>query len=173
MKSTSFKGRAWVVNVPDVDTDMIFHNSHLHITEREKMAPLTFGNLDGWKDFPQKVQPGDILITGHNFGCGSSRQQAVDCFIALGVSAIVGESFGAIYLRNAINSGLPILEAPGITKSGIENEDEVALDLEKSTIECPAKGINIECKPFSPVQMDIYQAGDLFAYGKTLNKTNT
>ncbi len=157
-----------MVKTPDVDTDMIFHNSHLHITERDKMGPLTFGNLEGWKDFPKKVKSGDILITGHNFGCGSSRQQAVDCFAALGVSAIAGESFGAIYLRNVINSGIPILTADNILQSGIESGDEVILDLDKSTLQCPAKGIVIQCKPFSQVQMDIYQAGDLFAYGKKM-----
>lgn len=168
-KLTKFTGRAWVVDVPDVDTDMIFHNSHLHITEKEKMAPLTFGNLEGWKDFPQKVQAGDILIVGHNFGCGSSRQQAVDCFEALGISAIVGDSFGAIYFRNAVNSGMPILMAENITKSGIENGDEIEVDLQNSTIKCPAKNIEIKGKTFSQVQMDIYKAGDLFTYGKSLS----
>jgi len=167
-KPTIFKGRAWVVNVPDVDTDMIFHNSHLHITEQNEMGQHAFGNLDGWKDFPGRVKTGDILITGHNFGCGSSRQQAVDCFAALGISAIVGESFGAIYFRNAVNSGMPILTAPNITDSGIENSDEIELDLEKSLLKCPSKNIEIKLKEFSGVQMDIYQSGDLFSYGKTL-----
>ena len=168
-KPTKFSGRAWVVDTPDVDTDMIFHNSHLHITDKEKMAPHTFGNLEGWKDFPQKVQAGDILITGHNFGCGSSRQQAVDCFEALGISVIIGESFGAIYFRNAVNSGMPILIAEKISKSGIENGDEIKVDLQNSTIKCPAKNIEIKAKTFSQVQIDIYKAGDLFTYGKSLS----
>ena len=167
-KPTKLTGRAWVVDVPDVDTDMIFHNRHLAITEKEKMAPHTFGNLPGWEDFPQKAQPGDILVVGHNFGCGSSRQQAVDCFSALGVSAIVGESFGAIYFRNAVNSGMPILTAADIIKSGVKNGDIVEVDLEKSTIICPPKNITIQANTFSKVQMDIYQAGDLFSYGKSL-----
>jgi len=167
-KPTKFKGRAWVVNVPDVDTDMIFHNSHLHITEINEMAQYAFGNLDGWKDFPDKVKPGDTLITGHNFGCGSSRQQAVDCFTALGISAIVGESYGAIYFRNAVNSGMPILTSPDVTNCGIENLDEIELDLENSSLSCPAKRIEIKLKEFSGVQMDIYQSGNLFAFGKTL-----
>jgi len=157
-----------VVDVPDVDTDMIFHNRHLAITEKEKMAPHTFGNLPGWEDFPGKAQPGDILIVGHNFGCGSSRQQAVDCFSALGVTAIVGESFGAIYFRNAVNSGMPIIVTDNITKSGIANGDTIEVDLEKSIISCPEKNITIQANTFSKVQMDIYQAGDLFTYGKSL-----
>lgn len=167
-KPTVLTGKAWVVDVPDVDTDMIFHNSHLAITDIEKMGPLSFGNLEGWKDFPQKAGKGDILIVGHNFGCGSSRQQAVDCFAALGVSAIVGESFGAIYLRNAVNSGMPILSKEGICKSGIESGDMVEIDLEKSTISCKDKGITVQMNTFSPVQMDIYQAGDMFTYGKQM-----
>ena len=165
-KPTKLSGRAWVVHTPDVDTDMIFHNSHLAITDIEKMGRHAFGNLPGWEDFPQKAKPGDILITGHNFGCGSSRQQAVDCFTALGVTAIAGESFGAIYFRNAVNSGTPIIAAPKILQSGIENGDVITIDLEKSLIECPAKEITIAAEPFSRVQMDIYQAGDLFAYGE-------
>ncbi len=167
-KAIKFTGRVWVAPTPDVDTDMIFHNSHLAITEIEKMGQHTFGNLPGWEDFPKKAKPGDILITGHNFGCGSSRQQAVDCFAALGIKAIIGESFGAIYFRNAVNSGMPIINASGILKSGIESGDEITVDLEKSTIECPKKGIIQQGQLFSQVQMDIYQAGDLFAYGKTL-----
>ena len=168
MKPTKLTGRAWVVDVPDVDTDMIFHNKHLAITDIEKMGPLAFGNLSGWEDFPKKARKGDILILGHNFGCGSSRQQAVDCFTALGISALTGESFGAIYFRNAVNSGMPILSAHGITKSGIESGDTVEIDLEKSTLTCKSREITIQFDPFSPVQMDIYQAGDLFTYGKQL-----
>jgi len=166
-KATRFTGRVWVVPAPDVDTDMIFHNRHLAITEIEKMGQYAFGNLPGWQDFPQKVQPGDILITGHNFGCGSSRQQAVDCFTALGIRAIIGESYGAIYFRNAVNCGMPIIIASGILKSGIESGDEITVDLQKSTIECPRKGIIHRGQLFSQVQMDIYQAGDMFAYGKS------
>ncbi len=168
-RSTSIKGRIWVVDVPDVDTDMIFHNRHLAITAKAKMGPYTFGNLPGWEDFPHKVEMGDILVAGSNFGCGSSRQQAVDCFGALGVTAILGESFGAIYFRNAVNSGMPILSVPGAMHSGLASGDIVEIDLEKSTVTCPAKGIVLKARPFSQVQMDIYQAGSLFAYGETLS----
>ncbi|MFH0765642.1 MAG: hypothetical protein V2A61_04390 [Calditrichota bacterium] len=109
-KPMRLQGNLRIVNVPDVDTDMIFHNRHLHITDPKAMAPLMFGNLKGYEDFPGRVRPGDILVVGHNFGCGSSRQQAVDGFIALGIAAVVGRSFGAIYKRNAINAGLPLID---------------------------------------------------------------
>jgi 3-isopropylmalate/(R)-2-methylmalate dehydratase small subunit len=168
-KPLQLTGKCWVIRtaegkrIDDIDTDMIFHNSYLHITEIEKMGSYAFGNLPGWEDFPKKAKPGDILVVGHNFGCGSSRQQAVDCFIALGISAIVGESFGAIYKRNAINSGLPILSCPGILDSAIKSGDELKIDLDASTIEDLTSGIkysNVE--PFSRVQKDIYLAGNLF-----------
>ncbi|MFO8034052.1 MAG: 3-isopropylmalate dehydratase, partial [Candidatus Bipolaricaulota bacterium] len=98
--------------IDDIDTDQIYHNAHLAVTDPQEMAQYAFGNLEGWHDFPQRAKPGDILFVGENFGAGSSRQHAVDCFIALGISAIVGRSFGAIYRRNAINSGLPLLTLP-------------------------------------------------------------
>ena len=108
-KSTRVTGRVWRIDVDNIDTDMIYHNRHLAVTDPAEMGQYAFGNLAGWEDFPQKVQPGDIVVTGKNFGCGSSRQQAVDCFTTLGVAAIVAESFGAIYERNAINAGLAIV----------------------------------------------------------------
>ena len=174
-KTTIIKGRAWVIRdaagrpIDDIDTDMIFHNSHLHITRIEDMGPHAFGNLEGWKDFPKQVQPGDILIVGKNFGAGSSRQQAVDCFRALGIAAIVGESFGAIYKRNAINSGWPLLICDGIIYEPdmVATGQEVEIDLEAARIRNLSTGKFLPpCKPFSRVQMDIYQAGDLFSFGK-------
>ncbi|MFH2000123.1 MAG: 3-isopropylmalate dehydratase [Planctomycetota bacterium] len=165
-KPTRLKGRVHVVRdaearpIDDIDTDMIFHNAHLAITDVEKMGPYSFGNLKGWKDFPSRVKPGDILVVGKNFGAGSSRQQAVDCFRALGVTAIVGESFGAIYFRNAINSGMPVFRVPEIMESALKDGDEIELDLEKSTIS--ASTLLPEPQPFSKVQLDIYLAGSLF-----------
>ncbi len=166
-KPTKFKSRVWLVDKDNIDTDMIFHNKHLHITKLEEMGPFTFGNLPGWEDLPKKVKAGDLLLVGGNFGSGSSRQQAVDCFTALGIPLIIGESFGAIYKRNAINAGVALLECPGLKTSGLANGDEIEVDLETGEIKCQAKGIELKGKPFSQVQMDIYQAGGLFEYGKS------
>jgi len=121
------RGRAWIITdsggnlFPNIDTDMIFHNSYLTITDINEMGKYTFDNLEGWKDFAQKAQPGDIVITGPNFGCGSSRQQAVDGFRALGIQAIIAESFGAIYFRNAVNTGFALVRCPGIKNAGIKH----------------------------------------------------
>ncbi len=176
MRETILRGRAWVIVdennnlIEDIDTDQIYHNAHLHITEKSEMAKYAFGNLKGWEDFPQKVKPGDILFVGRNFGAGSSRQHAVDCFIALSVSAIVAESFGAIYKRNAINSGMPILVLPEIkeiVKAGeIKTGDEVQIDLEKAEIKVLRTGKTFKTKPFSKVQKDIYFKGSLFEFAK-------
>jgi 3-isopropylmalate/(R)-2-methylmalate dehydratase small subunit len=168
-KKTVLEGRVHVIvdsdgkPIDNIDTDMIFHNAHLAITEIGEMGRHAFGNLEGWEDFPGKAKAGDILVVGGNFGAGSSRQQAVDCFRALGITAVVGESFGAIYLRNAINSGMPILSVPGIMDTGIASGDTIRLDLEKSIVTAERKDLSLPApRPFSKVQLDIYRAGSLF-----------
>jgi len=173
MKPTRITGRLWVLTAPDgalyddIDTDMIFHNRYLHITDVAQMGQYALDNLRGWEDFAKRAQPGDIVMAGRNFGAGSSRQQAVECFRALGIAAIVAESFGAIYKRNAINSGLPIVSLPGLTGNadGFHNGDIVSVDFETGTVILNGAQ-TFAAQPFSQVQMDIYQAGDLFAYGK-------
>ena len=157
---TKVKGRAWVIPVDNIDTDMIFHNRHLAVTAREEMGQYAFGNLAGYEGFAKAAKPGDIVIVGKNFGAGSSRQQAVDCFLALGVSAIVAESFGAIYERNAINAGMPILSA-NLGGAGIEDGDEVHIDFTTGQVEVPGRGVKIQGQPFSDVQLRIYQRGGL------------
>ena len=175
-KETRVKGRIWVLTDPegklydDIDTDMIFHNRYLHITDVDLMGQYALGNLQGWEDFFQKAQPGDIVVAGKNFGAGSSRQQAVDCFRALGISAIVAESFGAIYKRNGINSGMPIVSLPDLTADAGEFETGGELEVDFETGQVVLNGAKtFQAQPFSQVQMDIYQAGNLFAYGKSLD----
>jgi 3-isopropylmalate/(R)-2-methylmalate dehydratase small subunit len=166
-KKSTLQGRVWVVKSPDgkpidsIDTDQIFHNKFLTITKREQMKDYAFSNLEAWKDFPQKAESGDILIVGKNFGAGSSRQQAVDCFIALGIQAIIGESFGAIYKRNAINAGFPLLEIPDITEK-LASGDEITIDLLKGTLSISSTGESFQGKPFSSIQWQIFEAGGLF-----------
>ncbi len=173
MKSRIIQGRIWMLRdsqgkrLDNVDTDMIFHNRYLYITDLKEMGKYAFSNLPGWEVFPQKARPGDILVVGRNFGAGSSRQQAVDCFIGLGIAAIVGESFGAIYKRNVINSGLPLIEAPGIFDTDLKSGDIIEIHLETGEIFRNGK-LLLKGKPMSRVALDIYDAGGIFEYGKTL-----
>jgi len=177
MAETRIQGRIWVLTRPDgrlyddIDTDMIFHNRYLAITEVAKMGQYALDNLKGWEDFAKRAQPGDIVLAGKNFGAGSSRQQAVDCFRALGIGAIVAESYGAIYKRNAINSGFPIVSLPDLTRidEQFKGGDLLEVDLANGRLVLNGR-TTFQAEPFSQVQMDIYQAGDLFAYGKTLDK---
>ncbi|MEA3503896.1 MAG: aconitase/3-isopropylmalate dehydratase large subunit family protein, partial [Bacteroidota bacterium] len=119
------EGRVWYIPIDNVDTDMIFHNRYLAITDLDEMGQYTFDNLEGYEDFAKKAEPGDIVIIKKNFGSGSSRQQAVDCFKSLGVQAIVAESYGAIYERNAINAAFPIVRYNDIEGLGVENGHKV------------------------------------------------
>ncbi|MCK5739865.1 3-isopropylmalate dehydratase [bacterium] len=159
-KPTTVTGRVWVIDQDNIDTDMIYHNRYLAITDIAEMGQYTFDNLNGWKNFPQKVQPGDIVITGKNFGAGSSRQQAVDCFKSLGVSLLIAESFGAIYERNAINAGMPIMNA-ACTNAGLKNGDKISVDFESGKISIDRNKKAIQGQPFPNIQMDIYQRGGL------------
>ncbi len=170
-------GRAIVIRdaqgqtIDSIDTDMIFHNKHLHITDIAQMGQHAFGNLEGWTDFPERTQQGDILIVGQNFGAGSSRQQAVDCFIALGIQAILGESFGAIYKRNTINSGLPLMTVEGIMSDDrpVKMGDTVEIHIETGRILNKSTGQEIPgSNALSAVQLDIYRADGLFEYAATL-----
>ena len=155
------EGKVWLVMEDNIDTDMIFHNQHLAITELDEMGQYTFGNLKGWEDFAEKAESRDIIITGKNFGAGSSRQQAVDCFKALGVQAVLAESFGVIYERNAINAGFPILSFNQIDELQLESRDTIRIDLQKGSISNLKNDKTILINPFSDVQMEIYQKGDL------------
>ena len=156
------EGRCWFIRKDNIDTDMIFHNRYLAITDIKEMGQYTFDNLAGYEDFAKKAQPGDILITGKNFGSGSSRQQAVDCFISLGISAVVAESFGAIYERNAINAALPIITCRDI--SGLEpaDGDRIRINLLTGELKNLRTGSAVSAEPFSEVQFEIYNNGGLF-----------
>ena len=178
MRPTVLSGRVWVLRDPqgrmidDIDTDMIFHNAHLAVKDLDRMGQYALGNLAGYEDFPRRARPGDLILAGRNFGAGSSRQQAVDCFVSLGCKALVAESFGAIYKRNAINAGFPIMAAGGLSElvsaDGtplIKTGDELRLSLRTGEVtHVPSRQMH-RAAPMSGVQLDIYQAGDLFAFG--------
>lgn len=160
-KKMILEGKVWLILRDNIDTDMIYHNRYLAVTSTSEMGKYALGNLNGWEDYPRRSEPGDIIITGKNFGAGSSRQHAVDCFMALGNQAILAESFGAIYERNAINAGFPVLTYTNIGDLEIENRDTVILDLGNGTLTNKKNGKTIQIAKFSEVQRKIYERGDL------------
>ncbi len=160
-KESVIGGRVWLIKKDNIDTDMIFHNRYLAITEPKEMGQYTFDNLEGFEDFSKKAKPGDIIISGKNFGCGSSRQQAVDCFTSLGIKAIVAESFGVIYERNAINAAFPIISCRTLAETDLQNGDFIKIDLRTGEIENMRNKEKFKADPFSDVQFEVYQKGGL------------
>ncbi len=161
-KPTVVEGKAWFIHKDDIDTDMIFHNRYLTITNISEMGQYTFDNLKGYEDFAKKASAGDIVVVQKNFGSGSSRQQAVDCFLSLGIQAIVAESFGAIYERNAINAALPIMTYRSLQPIALEDGDILRLNFRTGEITNVSKGKSMMADKFSEVQLEIYQNGGLF-----------
>ncbi len=161
-KPTVVQGRVWYIDEDNIDTDMIFHNRYLAITDIKDMGQYTFDNLKGYEDFSKKAKAGDIVVVAKNFGSGSSRQQAVDCFISLGIQAVIAESFGAIYERNAINAAFPIMTYPSLEGLKLETGDSIKVDFNTGMIENLTKGTTVSGDPFSEVQLEIYQKGGLF-----------
>ena len=161
-KPVEVKGRVWLVPKDDIDTDMIFHNRYLQITDPEKMGQYIFDNLEGYEDFAKKVKPGDIVVAGKNFGAGSSRQQAVDGFKVLGVQAILAESFGAIYERNAINAALPVLTYDALETVDLRDGDVITVNFKTGKLTNERNGKSMQVTPFSEVQMEIYKNDGLF-----------
>jgi len=161
-KPTILKGKVWYVPFDNIDSDMIYHSRYLELSEAGSVANHTFSQLSGYEDFANKVTPGDIVVTGHNFGLGSSRQQAVDCFKALGIQAIVAKSFATIYERNAINAGLPIIVCNHIEALELQTDDVIKINLKTGEIENKRSGKSVTTEKFSDIQMEIYQRGGLF-----------
>lgn len=158
-----FEGRVWFIQKDDVDTDMIFHNRYLTITDQKEMGKYAFDNLSGYEDFSRRAKQGDIIFTTKNFGAGSSRQQAVDCFISLGIKCIIAESFGAIYERNAINAALPIMTyKPGqMEEIALSEGDNIRINLLTGELENLTKNRKTVINKFYETQKQIYQNGGL------------
>lgn len=155
------EGNVWLIEQDNIDTDMIFHNQHLTIIDIGKMGQFTFGNLKGFEHFANTAAKGDIVIAGKNFGAGSSRQQAVDCFKSLGIQAVLAKSFGAIYERNAINAGFPVLTYSDFSEIELKNSDRVRIDLQNGIITNLNNSKAQKINSFSAIQMKIYLKGDL------------
>jgi len=156
------KGRVWKYG-DNINTDLIFAGKYTYtITDRNEMAQHAFEDLD--PNFAKNVKPGDVIVAGKNFGCGSSREQAVIALKMAGIAAIIAPSFARIYYRNAINEGLPLLEnkeAPAY----INNGDEITIDLAGGKIITPT-GRTLTFPPMPEGIMAIMNDGGLIPYLK-------
>lgn len=151
----------------NVDTDVIIPARHLNTSDPEELASHCMEDVD--PAFTGKVQSGDILVAGRNFGCGSSREHAPIAIRASGISCVVAESFARIFYRNALNIGLPILECPDAAKA-ISDGDEVLVELATGEIADLTTGQRFRAEPFPPFMMDLVAAGGLAAYLKGRSK---
>ena len=123
---TSIKGKVFKYG-DDINTDVVFPGKYTYtVTEPEEIARHALEDLD--KDFANKVQPGDVIVGGTNFGCGSSREQAAACLKSVGVGAVIAKSFARLYFRNCLNFGLPPITSADAVDA-LETGDEVEIDL--------------------------------------------
>ena len=157
-----------LVMVDDIDTDQIFHQSLLTIHDPEKIKPHIFGNLDGYENFGKEDNTGKIILVGKNFGKGSTRQQAVTGFLAHGIKAIIGESFGPIYYSNAVNSGLLLVEVPDISKFDVKENDKLEININQSIIVNLSNNSSIKCAKIPQPVLDIMKAGGLLKLGEKM-----
>ena len=152
---TKITGRVWKYG-DDVNTDVIFPGKYTYsISDRKEMAKHALEDLD--PAFAEKVQAGDIIVAGKNWGCGSSREQAVICLKEAGVAAIVARSFARIYFRNCINEGLPIVTCNAV--DAVETGEEITIDFEAGKVIAP-RG-EYAFPPLAPSVMEIMDAGGL------------
>ena len=129
----------------DLDTDQIIASQYLLLPNLEEMKEHTFESLD--PDFPKKVKPGDFVVGGENFGCGSSREHAPIAIKASGVSLVIAKSFARIFYRNSINIGLAIVECPEAV-DGISEGDRVEADMDNGIIRNLTTGKEYKTAPF-------------------------
>lgn len=156
------RGRAWKYG-DHVDTDVIIPARYLNTSDPKELAEHVLEDLD--PEFRRKMRPGDIIVAGENFGSGSSREHAPLAIKASGVSCVIAKSFARIFYRNAINIGLPILEAPEAVER-IETGDELEVDFVSGEIRNLTKGETYRANPFPDFVMEIIRAGGLIEYTK-------
>src|SRR5881296_3628976 len=153
---THFKGRVWTFG-DDISTDHIIAGKYLGTTDSKVFAEHAFEAVD--PTWAKNVRPGDMIVAGANFGCGSSREQAPVALKTLGISAILANSFARIFFRNAINLGFPVVECPGL-KTGVKSGDIVELDMARGEVHLPG-GPVMRFKPLPPNVLEILEAGGL------------
>ncbi len=157
-----FKGKVWKYG-DNVDTDVIIPARYLNTTKPEELAKHCMEDIDA--DFAASVQPGDIMVGGWNFGCGSSREHAPIAIQASGISCLIAASFARSFYRNSINIGFPILECPKAAEA-IRKGDVISVDTKTGLIKDETTGEEFEAKAFPPFIDNIIEKGGLLPYLK-------
>ena len=160
MSSTS--GRAWVFG-DNVDTDVIMPGRYCHIIDPQELASHVMEDLSD--TFRHEVKPGDVVVAGENFGCGSSREVAPLGMKLAGVGAVIAKGYARIFFRNSINIGLPIFESPEAV-AGIREGDQVEVDPATGLIRNVTRGTSWKARELPPFARQIGAAGGLMSYVK-------
>ncbi len=154
------RGRVWKYG-DNVDTDVIMPGRYCHITDAKELAKHTLEDLDA--SFVKEVKPGDVIVGGNNFGCGSSREVAPVGIKTAGISCVIANSFARIFFRNCINIGLPIVESPEFA-ARCGKDDEVEIDLETGELRNRTNGFASKSHPYPREIRAIIDAGGLMNY---------
>lgn len=157
------KGRAHVYSRAHINTDEIIPARYLNVHEESELAKHAMEDID--PEFVKNVQPGDFIIAGDDFGCGSSREHAVWALRGAGVAGVIANNFARIYFRNSINNGFPAIECEGIADA-VETGDELDIDLTAGTIQNVTRGTTHRFVPLADFALDIMEAGGLLEYIK-------
>ena len=157
------RGKAWKYG-NNIDTDVIIPARYLNDPDPKALASHCMCDID--ENFASKVEPGDIMVGGWNFGCGSSREHAPVSIQASGVSCVIAASFARIFYRNAINIGFPILECPEAAEA-INAGDTVSVDTSTGVIKDETTGESFQAKPFPEFIQNIIESGGLLSYLKS------
>ncbi|GAC1510042.1 MAG: 3-isopropylmalate dehydratase small subunit [Chloroflexota bacterium] len=156
------RGRVWKYG-PNINTDVIIPGRYCHITDPKELAQYCMADLD--ENFVQKIAPGDIVLAGGNFGCGSSREVAPLSIKASGIAAVVAPSFARIFYRNAINIGFPIFESAE-AYDNIDEGDEVEIDPNSGRVLDLTRGIQFQAAAFPDFLQTIIRRGGLRGYAE-------
>jgi 3-isopropylmalate/(R)-2-methylmalate dehydratase small subunit len=157
-----YTGKVWTFG-DNINTDEIIPARYLNTSDPAELARHCMEDAD--PDFPNKVQPGDIIVAGQNFGCGSSREHAPIALKAAGVACVIAGSFARIFYRNAFNMGLPILECPGAV-ARIAEGDMVTVELDSGRIILSDAAGELSAQPIPPFMRNLINAGGLMNYVK-------
>jgi 3-isopropylmalate/(R)-2-methylmalate dehydratase small subunit len=151
------QGRAFVYGA-NIDTDQIYPGRFLDLTDPDQVGKHAMAGAD--PNFVKEVESGDLIVASTNFGCGSSREHAAVTLKAVGVGAILADSYGRIFYRNAINLGVPLIVCPGIGQK-VKRGDRLSLDLAKGTVANLTSGETMQAQPLSEYVMNILTSGGI------------